>query len=448
MVYGRQRAGDENRLSERMDLFRNYGPTSRVLVDQPNGNNGNAAVRRDLWLEEPFDESLPGLEDIDWARKLQQRGYRIYYAADAAAYHIHEESLRQVYRRFFREAVAYKRIFPDFRLTFADVVKGLTYTVASDLLHAARARDLKQLAQVPGTRIAEFLGTYRGHREHVRLGRAVIAGLRPPGETEAVVVEGPTQHGVQPRPVPMPGPGEVLVQVAYVSVDSRDASEASAGTHVPGRVCSGAVLAAGAGVRGFHQGDKVVVAGVAGAYARHLVVPSSRVRKAPRDIPFKTATLLALVSECVDRVGPGARAPGRACVVGAGPRGNLCAQLLRNRGLDVTVVEGDARWLKLLHKYELNTLTEAPPGDGFDAYVVEDGEPAAQGEGQGGNGVAAMTGEAWREAVRALASGALNLSDHIEVVLPLESYEQAWDGLRDGTYFNVLLLASKELESV
>jgi rhamnosyltransferase len=448
MVYGRQRAGDENRLSERMDLYRNYGPTSRVLVDQPNGNNGNAAVRGELWLEEPFDESLPGLEDIDWARKFQQRGYRIYYAADAAAYHIHEESLRQVYRRFFREAVAYKRIFPDSHFTFADAVKGFTYTVSSDVLYAVRARDLNQLVQVPGTRIAEFLGTYRGHREHMRIGRAVIEGLRPPDETEAVVVEGPSQHGLKPRPVPTPGPGEVLVQVAYVSVDSRDVSEASAGPHVPGHVCSGAVLATGAGVRGLHPGDRVVVAGVDGAYARHLVVPSSRVWKTPRDIPFKTATLLALVSECVDRVGRAVRAPGRACVVGAGPRGNLCAQLLRNRGLDVTVVEGDARWLKLLHKYELNTLTVAPPEDGFATYVVEDEEPAAGGKGRDGNGTAATTRDAWREAVRVLASGSLDLSDHIGVVLPLESYEQAWDGLRDGRFFNVLLLASKELESV
>ncbi len=233
MVYGRQRAGDENRLSERMDLYRNYGPTSRVLVDQPNGNNGNAAVRRDLWLEEPFDESLPGLEDIDWARKFQQRGYRIYYAADAVAFHIHEESLRQVYRRFFREAVAWKRIFPDFRPTAADAIKGFIYTVATDVLHALRARDLGQLVQVPGTRIAEFLGTYRGHREHVRLSRAVIDGLRPPGETEALVVEGPSKHGLQPRPVPSPGPGEVLVQVAYIPVDSKDATEVSGTTPVP-----------------------------------------------------------------------------------------------------------------------------------------------------------------------------------------------------------------------
>ncbi len=114
----------------------------------------------------------------------------------------------------------------------------------------------------------------------------------------------------------------------------------------------------------------------------------------------------------------------------------------------MTVVERDARWLKLLHKYELNTSSEPPPQNGFDTYVSEDVEPFSAGDASGGNGTATATSDAWQEAVRALTSGELNLSDHIGVVLPLESYQEAWDGLRDGRYFNVLLLASKELESV
>ena len=80
MVYGRQRGTDANRLSELRDLHMLFGPTSHILVDEPRGNNGNSAVRKDLWEDQPFDETLTGLEDVDWARKVEQQGYRVYYA--------------------------------------------------------------------------------------------------------------------------------------------------------------------------------------------------------------------------------------------------------------------------------------------------------------------------------------------------------------------------------
>ncbi|MCH8923745.1 MAG: glycosyltransferase, partial [Planctomycetes bacterium] len=83
-----------------------------AFLDEARGNNGNAAIRRDLWLDQPFDEDLPGMEDIDWARKAVSNNYRVYYAADAGVYHVHEETLKQVYRRNHREALAVKQMFP------------------------------------------------------------------------------------------------------------------------------------------------------------------------------------------------------------------------------------------------------------------------------------------------------------------------------------------------
>ena len=60
MVYGRQRGTGASRLSELRDLSIHYGRTSNILVDEPRGNNGNAAIRKDLWLDQRFDEALPG----------------------------------------------------------------------------------------------------------------------------------------------------------------------------------------------------------------------------------------------------------------------------------------------------------------------------------------------------------------------------------------------------
>ena len=138
MVYGRQRATDANRLSEMRDLSMQFGTVSHILADEPKRNNGNAAIRRDLWLDQPFDESLTGLEDLDWARKAERKAFRVYYAADAAVYHVHEESLPVVFNRYYREAVATKRMFPTNQFGWSDMAKGLPYFMVGDLLYAFR----------------------------------------------------------------------------------------------------------------------------------------------------------------------------------------------------------------------------------------------------------------------------------------------------------------------
>ena len=49
--------------------------------------------------------------------------------------------------------------------------------------------------------------------------------------------------------------------------------------------------------------------------------------------------------------------------------GNLCAQILRARGLRVTVVDRSLRWLGLLYKYDVDTLTELGEPGGYDYFI-------------------------------------------------------------------------------
>ena len=165
MAYGRQRGTDASRLAEKRDLDTYYGPASSILVNEPRGNNGNAAIRRDLWLGQPFDETLPGLEDVDWVSKVQRKGYRVYYGPlTAVVYHLHEESLKQLYRRHLREATAYKAMFPSYKVAWTKAARGLAYLVVTDTLHALRERQLGKIVQIPGSRMVEMLGSYRGAR--------------------------------------------------------------------------------------------------------------------------------------------------------------------------------------------------------------------------------------------------------------------------------------------
>ena len=73
-------------------------------------NNANCAIRRSLWLEQPYDETLTGLEDLYWAKKMQAKGHRISYQAGSTIIHVHEERWRNVFNRYRREAIALRLI--------------------------------------------------------------------------------------------------------------------------------------------------------------------------------------------------------------------------------------------------------------------------------------------------------------------------------------------------
>jgi rhamnosyltransferase len=62
-------------------------------------SNTNGAIRLKLWEVAPFDEDLPGAEDIEWARRIQRMGYLVAYEPRAAVHHSHGESLPRLIRR-------------------------------------------------------------------------------------------------------------------------------------------------------------------------------------------------------------------------------------------------------------------------------------------------------------------------------------------------------------
>lgn len=519
MVYGRQRGVKSSRIAEERDLQRTFGSTSKILIDEAFGNNGNAAIRKNLWLDQPFDEALTGLEDIDWARKIQQKGYRVYYAADAAVYHIHEESLRQVYRRVFREGLAYRRIFPGFRFDKVDLVKGLAYNVVGDLLFSVRSKTpLKKVVQIPATRVAGHLGLWKGLQYHKTLSKKLAVDLQCPQVASSVVVIAAGQHEIQKTQVPPVGPTDVLIQVAYTGVCPTDLELAAGNLGdygvgqtrypiIPGHEYSGIVVTTGTDVRGIHKGDKVVgqcafgcgectmcskgrayncarpkkvgLLGMDGAYAHYLKVPRQGVYKLPHEVLLKQSVLIEPLAVCLDglrRLGVGQGAT--ACVIGAGPLGNFCAQLLKRRGTNVMVVDRNESWLRQMHKYDVNTWKDMESTNGFDYLIdttgsgeyisqfVSGAKPSAKLLLVGppcedstklsvnfpnrGNEEIYSSGPGeprdWKEAIKLIQSYAINLDDHTMNVLTLESYETAWEKVRERKVFKALLLSSAALE--
>lgn len=167
LVYGKQRGDERTRFSEGQVFRRWFPDESAVRQSHPFCNNANAVIRRTLWEEMPYDESLTGLEDLSWAKRALARGYRLAYAAEAEIVHVHEESLAQIFRRYEREAMALSSIYPESRFSLWSFLRLSIHNIWSDWMAARREGALIANAlDIVLFRVLQFWGTYRGYQQH------------------------------------------------------------------------------------------------------------------------------------------------------------------------------------------------------------------------------------------------------------------------------------------
>lgn len=165
LTYGRQRGNETSMFSERQIFTRWYPQKSMAHQNHPFNNNANAALRRSAWLKHPYDETLTGLEDLAWGKEVQSAGCAISYVAEAEVVHVHHETPHSVLNRYQREAMAFKRIYPEAHFSLYDFARNVLSSIGFDLLHASRARQLWR--NIPGIlwfRLNQFWGTYQGYR--------------------------------------------------------------------------------------------------------------------------------------------------------------------------------------------------------------------------------------------------------------------------------------------
>ncbi len=169
LVYGRQIGNEITKYSEHQ-LFKKWFPAaSNYAQSIPFCNNANAAVRKSLWLEQPYDEQLTGLEDLDWATKIQQKNYTIAYEAYAPIVHVHEETPSRIKNRYRREAIALKNIYPEEKFSFWSFIRLTNSNIWSDAVHALHERKFfKEIASIVMFRTLQFWGTYLGYNGKAR----------------------------------------------------------------------------------------------------------------------------------------------------------------------------------------------------------------------------------------------------------------------------------------
>jgi len=166
LTYGKQRGNHTSKFAERQVFSRWYPEDSINRQNHPFCNNANAAIRRRLWELHPYDEGLSGLEDIAWAKWALDQGHTISYVAEAEVVHVHDESPQGVYNRYRREAMAFKRIFPQERFTLLDFTKLVATNIFNDLWKSAREGSIWQhFSSIIWFRWMQFWGTYQGYSQ-------------------------------------------------------------------------------------------------------------------------------------------------------------------------------------------------------------------------------------------------------------------------------------------
>jgi L-iditol 2-dehydrogenase len=229
--------------------------------------------------------------------------------------------------------------------------------------------------------------------------------------TNAVVLGERGRTRLEARPVPSPGPGELLLRLRACGLCGTDLFKIENGAAPPGTVLGhevvGTVEASGEGLEGFQPGDRVVVPHhvacgrctlclrgsetLCAAFRENLLEPGGfselilvreraarqAVRRVPDTVPDEAAVFMepaACVIRAASRSGlPGAPDPEPPCavVIGAGSMGLLHVLVLRALHPRLTIIACDVVDERLRIAERLGADAGRTPGEGLEAEVRE-----------------------------------------------------------------------------
>ncbi|HEY8332831.1 MAG TPA: NAD(P)H-quinone oxidoreductase [Tardiphaga sp.] len=192
-----------------------------------------------------------------------------------------------------------------------------------------------------------------------------VIGISKPGGPEVLLPE--------TRPLPTPGPGEILVKVAAAGVNRPDVSQRSGSyppppgaSDLPGLEISGEVVALGEGASKHKIGDKVMSLVAGGGYAQYCIAPDAQAMTVPDGFSMIEAgataeTLMTVWHNVFER---GGLQPGETLLIHGGSSGigTMAIQLAKAFGSKVIVTVGSQdkaeACLKLGADHAINYKTE------------------------------------------------------------------------------------------
>ena len=170
-AFSRQQPRSDATPMERFFLETHF-PAQEMIYRLPAGRKGllfqkdvflsnvSAALRREIVLKYPFDETLIMSEDQQFARDVLLAGYAIVYAPSSVVTHSHNYTWSQAVRRYFDSVYSLTKIFPHHDLS-ASAGMGTSY-LRREAAMMFRRRPF-WLPRYAAYVLAKTLGTVLGH---------------------------------------------------------------------------------------------------------------------------------------------------------------------------------------------------------------------------------------------------------------------------------------------
>ena len=172
-----------------------------------------------------------------------------------------------------------------------------------------------------------------------------VVAISKPGGPEVLVPE--------TRPVPKPGPDEILIKVEAAGVNRRDVAQRSGSyppppgaSDLPGLEVAGEVVALGSNARKHKLGDKVMSLVAGGGYAQYCIAQDTQAMTVPPSFSIAEAgatpeTLMTVWHNVFER---GALKSGETLLIHGGSSGigTMAIQLAKAFGAKVIVTVGSA----------------------------------------------------------------------------------------------------------
>lgn len=226
---------------------------------------------------------------------------------------------------------------------------------------------------------------------------------------QGLQLQGLNKVGLVELPVPVPGPGEVLIRAGAATIctsDLHDMQYNPFGIRYPkimGHEGAGTVVQAGAHVTGFPEGTRVAAHPVVpcgkcgeclrgfahicsamghlgidrdGCFAEYFVQRADRVAVLPDHIPFHLGALMEPVAVCLQAIARAGDIHGHTVLIaGDGPFGNIIARLATRAGAGRVMVTGREPF-RLNSIPHVERLHDAPP-NAADVAILAVNAPAA-----------------------------------------------------------------------
>ena len=162
---------------------------------------------------------------------------------------------------------------------------------------------------------------------------------------------------------PVPGPGDVLIDVEAVSIEGGDTLNRLGGDlarvpHIVGYQCAGTVAAVGADVRDFAVGDRAVTVGMDGSHAEHRATPEGFAWKIPDGLPTDEAACVPVpfgtADDCLFEFGHLRAGETALMHAGAGGVGIAAIQMAKRADARVLATASSDDRLERLHELGLD----------------------------------------------------------------------------------------------